>query len=155
MFVRPYEAQDAAALSALMLRAIMETGARDYSPAQVKAWASRVPSAERLHEIYSDGRNGLVALDDNGAPLAFCDLEADGHIDYLYCAPHAIGTGVASALYERLETMAHTHGLTRLYIEASEAARRFFTSKGFATVKRRDFEIGGVAIHNFLMTKTL
>lgn len=32
-----------------------------------------------------------MAVDDEDQPLAFGDLEHDGHIGYLYCAPEAAG----------------------------------------------------------------
>jgi putative acetyltransferase len=66
-----------------------------------------------------------------------------------------IGSGVASALYDRLEQQARERGMTRLFAEASEAARRLFLRKGFAQVKRRDFFLRGVSIHNYLMEKLL
>lgn len=155
MIIRPYLARDAGSLSALMTRSIVEIGPRDYAQAQVAAWAARVPSADRLHEIFSDGRRALVAEGAGGRLLAFGDLEANGHLDYLYCAPDALGKGVASALYDALEAAARGAGVRRIYTEASEAARRLFTRKGFSTVGKREFEIGGVVIHNYAMEKLL
>lgn len=46
-------------------------------------------------------------------------------------------------------------GMTRLFVEASEPARRFFLKKGFKLVARRDFEIAGVSIHNYSMEKQI
>ncbi len=97
----------------------------------------------------------MVAVDEAGDPVAYGDLEADGHIDHLYCRPDAVGTGVASAIYDRLESAAVELGLQLLYSEASEAARRLFEQKGFVVETRRDFVINGVAIHNYRMTKSL
>ncbi len=96
-----------------------------------------------------------MAVDDEDQPLAFGDLEHDGHIGYLYCAPEAAGTGVAAALYDLLERAARERGLKRLHAEASEAARRFFLRKGFSVVNRRAFEISGVPIHNYAVEKWL
>jgi putative acetyltransferase len=97
----------------------------------------------------------LVAVDEGGDPLAYGDLEADGHIDHLFCRPDAAGTGLAAALYAGLEAAARARGMARLHVEASEPARRFFPKQGFVLVARRDFEIGSVAIHNFAMEKRL
>jgi putative acetyltransferase len=153
--IRPYAAGDAEALGALFYASVREVGRRDYSAEQVAAWAPNPPSPERVHARASDGRLLLVALDARGEPLAYGDLEADGHIDHLYCRPDAVGTGAASRLYDALEAAARRQGLPRLYAEASEAARRLFLRKGFALVRRRDFAIGGVAIHNYAMAKAL
>jgi putative acetyltransferase len=144
VLIRPYQTGDAPALAALFLSSVREVGARDYSPAQVEAWAPRPPDPEAIDARARDGRTCLVAVNANGEPIAYGDLEASGHIDYL-----------ASALYERLEAAARRQGLARLFVEASEAARRLFLAKGFAVTGRRDFEIRGVPIHNYAMEKHL
>ena len=155
MMIRDYEAGDAEALSALYRRSVEAIGPRDYSAEQVAAWAALALSPERIEALSRDGRRMLVAAEGDGPPLAFGDLEADGHIHFLYCAPEAAGRGVASALYDELERQARAQGLTRLYSEASEAARRFFAKKGFTVLAKREFEIGGVPIHNYAVEKRL
>lgn len=155
MRVRPFTDLDAEALASLYARSVEELGARDYSAAQVAAWRARAPSAEALRERWSDGRTVLLVVDDHDRPLAFADLERDGHIDLLYAAPEAVGTGAAPLLYDELEAAARRQGIARLYAEASEAAKRFFTKRGFTVVARRDFQIEGVAIHNYAVEKRL
>lgn len=156
MKVRRFEDRDAEAMSALYARAVREVGSRHYTPAQVEAWASLTPSPERFRTSMNDGRVCLVAADEQDCAIGFCDLEADGHIDFLYCTPEAAGTGVAAALYETLEEIARGRRIERLYSEASEAAVRFFARRGFTTLHRRDFEVGdGVAIHNYAVEKRL
>jgi GNAT superfamily N-acetyltransferase len=97
----------------------------------------------------------LVAVDDDDAPLAYGDVEGDGHIDHLFCRPDVAGTGVTAALYAAIEAAARARGIGLIYVDASEPARRFFVKQGFALVRRHDFEISGVAIHNFEMEKRL
>lgn len=155
MKIRAYAAADATALANLFRRSIEEIGSRDYAAPQVAAWAARVPTAERLHALAADGRTRLVAVDEADRPLAFVDLEPDGHIDFLYAAPEAAGTGVVAALYGALERGACDRKIARLYAEASEAARRFFLKQGFVVTARREFEIAGVPIHNYAVEKIL
>ena len=155
MKVRPFEPEDAPALAALFHAAVHGIAALHYSQAQVDAWSPGVPDPARFRARAADGRTLLVAVDEGGAALAYGDLEADGHIDHLFCRPDAAGTGVAAAICAALEAEARARGISRLYVEASEPARRFFLKQGFALVARRDFEIAGVAIHNFAMEKKL
>jgi putative acetyltransferase len=155
MPIRRYTSADASAVGDIFRRAIAVIGARDYTPAQVAAWAGPEGTAERLGARLRDGRLALVATDGDDRVLAFGDLEADGHIDFLYAAPEAAGTGVVSVLYDALEAAARERGVVRLYTEASEAARRFFLKKGFTVLHRRDFEVRGVPIHNYAMAKAL
>ncbi len=156
MALRPYTAADAAAVANIFRRAIAAIGARDYSAEQCAAWAGPPDDdGSRLDARLSDGRLALVAVDAGGRVVAFGDLEDDGHIDFLYAAPEAAGTGVAAGLYAALEAAGRAKGLTRLYSEASEAARRFFLKRGFTVLHRRDFDVRGVAIHNYAVEKKL
>lgn len=150
--IRPYRDSDAAALAAVFERAVRGIAARDYSPAQIEAWIGPEPRADRFRARMADGRRCWVALDDDdGRVTAFVDLEADGHIDLLFADPEVAGRGVTSDLLDVLERTARNDGLVRLYVEASEAARRFLLKRGYVVERRRDFEIRGVAIHNYAM----
>jgi hypothetical protein len=88
-------------------------------------------------------------------PIGFIDLEPNGHINRLFCAPEAAGRGIASRLYDAVEAAAREQGIRSLCTEASELARRLFEHKGFAVVERQDMVIRGVAIHNYRMAKDL
>ena len=155
MKIRPYKSDDAPALTALFHAAVHEIARLYYSQAQVNAWAPKVPDAAQFQARAADGRTVLVAVDDEDAPLAYGDVEGDGHIDHLFCRPDAAGTGVTAALYAALEAAARARGIGLVYVEASEPARRFFLKRGFDMIGRRDFEMAGVAIHNFEMEKRL
>lgn len=151
--IRPFQIEDAAALSALYAASVRALGARDYSVAQIEAWASLTPSAEALIDRMRDGRSRLVAVIDD--IVGFIDVEADGHIDLLYVAPAAAGLGVARALLETAEALAPLSGAGRLYAEASETARPVFERLGYSVICRRDFEVAGVPIHNWAVEKPL
>jgi putative acetyltransferase len=155
MHIRSFRPGDAAALARIFHAAVHQVARLHYSPEQVAAWAPAVPDPERFLERGADGRILLVAADEGDRPLAYGDLEKSGHIDHLYCRPDVAGTGVASALYDRLEAAAREGGIGRLHVEASEPARRFFLRKRFVVLRRREFMLGGVAIHNFAMAKRL
>ena len=155
MKVRPFRKDDAPALAQIFYSAIHEVASAHYSEEQVNAWAPAVPSEERFVARGTDGRTLLVAVDDRDVPIAYGDLEADGHIDHLFCKPEFAGKGVALAIYEELEKAAASQGIDRLYVEASEPASRFFRKRGFEVEERNDFELNGVPIHNYRMAKRL
>ena len=155
MHIRAFRPGDAPALARIFHAAVHRVGGRHYSPEQLKAWAPVVPDPQGFVERAADGRILLVAADEDDRPLAYGDLERNGHIDHLYCRPDVAGTGVASALYDRLEAAAGDGGIGRLHVEASEPARRFFLRKGFILLERREVTWAGVALHNFAMEKRL
>jgi putative acetyltransferase len=71
-----------------------------------------------------------VAANEDDRPVAYIDLEPNGHIDRLFCAPEAAGQGIASRLYDAVEAAAREQGIRSLFTEASELARRLFERKG-------------------------
>ena len=155
MLIRRFEADDAEHLVALFHASVHQIGIHDYSAEQVSAWSPAVPDPRNYIRRSLDGRTFLVAVDDDNRPIGYGDLEADGHIDHLYCLPDLVGTGIGSALYDSLEEAARHRGIQILFVEASEAARRLLERKGFILEQRNDFTINGVAIHNYRMVKPL
>lgn len=153
--IRNYERRDAAAVADVFYRSDREVALSDYTAEQVKAWVPGRWDAEQEYQRSGDGRLVLVAASGSGHVVAFIDLERDGHIDRLFCAPEAAGRGVASQLYDAIETAAHAQGIARLFTEASELARRLFERKGFTVLERQDKVLRGVHIHNYRMAKTL
>jgi len=155
MRIRLFMPADAEALHSIFVRAVLETGRRHYNDEQVRAWAANAAEPSEYVERAQDGRVVFVATDDLDIPIAYIDLEADGHIDHLFCRPDRVGQGIASALYDELERSAIARGIPRLYVEASEGSRPLFLRKGFTLNGRRDFCVDGVPTHNYAMSKVL
>jgi putative acetyltransferase len=155
MRIREYRPSDAADLATIFYRSVREVACRFYNKAQVEAWAPEIGDPNGWNSRATDGRMTIVAVNDADKPIAFGDMESNGHVDLLYSSPEALGTGAASAIYNKLELEAIHLGLTRLYVEASECAFPFFERKRFIKVRRNDFEIRGVPIHNYTMEKFL
>lgn len=153
--IRAYRSADAEAVSTIYVRAITGLAGRCYSPEQVAAWAGNARTPEETDASCNDGRAVWVAVDEQDMPVAFIDLEADGHIDMMFCVPEYAGRGVASALYRELEAAALARGLSLLHVEASEVAKPVFGHWGFTLVRRNDLTIDGLAIHNYAMEKQL
>lgn len=154
MHIRPFIPADAQALAELYHAAVHEIGIRDYSAAQVAAWSPQPKAAATYLEKAAD-RIFLVAVSNDGDPIGYGDLELNGHIDHLYCRPDHVGSGVGAAICSALEEAAEAQNIRFLFVEASEAARRLFERRGYEMESRRDFEIDGVPIHNYRMSKRL
>lgn len=153
--IRPFTASDATAMVEIYRYSVVEIGPNAYNPEQVAVWSNLVPTAEQFINIMTDGRFCLVAVNENDQVVAFADVEADGHIGFLYALPDVAGTGVVKKLYDTLEAHAREQDIGKLYSEASEFAKSFLLKQGFSVVERRDFEVAGVPIHNFAVEKRL
>lgn len=152
--IRNFRPQDAEALADLFHASVREIGIRGYTAEQVAAWSPARPDPARYLR-QAEGRTFLVAVNDDGEPIGYGDVELDGHIDHLFCRPDVVGTGVGSAILRELELSARSSGIAMLYVEASEVARPLFERKGFTVERRREFDRHGVTMHNYRMTKDL
>jgi putative acetyltransferase len=153
--IREYRPGDAPQIARLYFDSVRGLGPRRYTAEQVTAWAPSLADPAAVHARASDGRTTLVAVDEADAVLAYGDLQPDGHIDHVYGRPDVAGTGVAAALLDALLARARQAGMSRLFVEASELARGLFERRGFTLTHRRDFELRGVAIHNYALERQL
>lgn len=149
--MRLFQDGDAAKLAALTLAAIEHIGPAGYSDEQISVWAARHTGPERFLERAASGSRICVAADDADQAVAYALLEPDGHLDMLYCDPAHSRKGLADQLLQEAAGHARSIGLRKLYTEASELARPAFQRAGYVQLHRRDFELAGVAIHNYAM----
>jgi len=152
--IRPMAQCDARAVEAIMLAAIREIGSRRYSAEQIEAWHGRATNFDVAARVDA-GASVLVAADSDDVPVAYALIERDGHFDHLYCHPRHSGNGLGTRLIAAAEDLAAQLGVRRLFTEASELAAPVFERAGYAKLHRRDFDLDGVAIHNFAMEKQL
>jgi putative acetyltransferase len=157
--VRLFRDTDAEAVAGLTGAAIRTIGARAYSQEQVAAWAARHPGPERFLASAAKGDTIILAVNAEDTPIAYTLLEADGHLDMLYCHPDHAGRGLAMRLLAEAEKRAIADGIERLFTEASELARPVFERVGYRLMHRRDFTIAhegrDVPIHNYAMERRL
>ncbi len=152
--LRPFKQTDAGALPVIYREAVRTLGAEHYDAAEIAAWLTLAPTSED-YARRAFGSHTIWVAEIGGHPIAYADLEPDGHIDHLYCVPMAAGRGIAAALVLTLEAIAHDRGIDTLHVEASETARPLFERLGWTTVQRRDLRRGDVLVQNYAMRRDL
>ena len=153
--IRDATMRDAASMADLFHHTILKVNVRDYSRAQVEAWAGPAPEPEKWRKRIAAGecvRQTFVAAQGERV-LGFAEFEGDGHIDTLYVHHEYQGRGIASLLLDRIEAEAQGLGLARLYTEASITAKPFFERRGFSVMSPQLVEQGGCTFRNFVMEK--
>lgn len=151
LLIRSFEPTDLDGIIDVFLRAIRETASKDYSPAQIDAWAQ--VDREKWALTYQN-RRAWVAV--SGQSLAgFTDLESSGHLDMMYVHPAYQRRKVATVLLEHVECVARAQGLSKIFTEASITAQPFFLKNGFETLTSQVVEARGEQFANFRMEKLL
>ncbi|MBX5021622.1 GNAT family N-acetyltransferase [Rhizobium lentis] len=150
ILIRPYASGDVDATIEIFLRSIREVSSKDYSAAQIEAWAK-----VEDRSLWAERRISRPAwiAETAGKPVGFSDLTNDGCLDMMFVHPEFQGVGVATRLLRRVEEEALRLVFGRIYTEASRTARPFFERKGFRVITRQIVEKRGQRLENFLMEK--
>ena len=151
--VREYKASDLEAVIALFGRSVREIAARDYSSAQISAWAPQVPDWPGWSKRLSEGATFVCQR--KGQIAGFARVEDNGYLDLLYVHPEFQRQGIARSLLEGVLAWAKSHGISRLTSDVSVTARPFFEQIGFLVVEPHVVELRGVSFHNFRMKRTV
>jgi putative acetyltransferase len=151
MRVRTYEIGDTKQIVQLFYDTVHEVNIRDYTKAQVDAWA---PADLDLETWTKSLSSKFTFVAEEGETIAgFGELEANGHIDRFYCHKDFQRQGVGTLILKQIDAKARELGIKKLYTEASITAKYFFESQGFMVLKEQEVERRGEKFINFAMEK--
>ena len=151
--IREYKDSDAEALADIFTRAVRQIARRDYSPAQISAWA---PEERDMAEFAArrTAKPTFVA-EYKGEIAGFTDLDGEGHIDMFYVNPDFQRRGVGSAMLRFVSARALSEKYKRLHGDVSITARPVFERHGFKVLEYQTVQTNGQALGNFRMEKLL
>ena len=150
MRLRLYRDGDLPALLELFYSTVHTVCARDYTPAQLDAWAPRKPD-EAAWDASLRSRTTLVAEEDV-AILGCGHLGPDAYLDLLYVHKDHQRRGIAAVLCDFLETL---YPVDRITVHASETAWPFFEKQGYRMLRSQRVERRGQVMTNHMMEKEL
>ena len=131
VLVRAARAEDAAAISKVIIAALRESNALDYPP-EVIAQVEQNFAAPQILSLMSQ-RQVYVAIDDQiVVGTASLDQQV---IRSVFVAPGQQGKGIGRRLMARIESVAATHGLKELRVPSSITAEGFYALLGFQKVR--------------------
>jgi len=141
-------------MSRLFRETILHTCRNDYTPEQLKVWAS---SPERRKESWLKriDEQYFILAESGDELLGMGSLEDDDYIDFLYVSNRHLRKGIAKALYNSLEQKALDLGVKSLKSDVSKTARPFFEKQGFKVVHENQNHIEGEILINFRMEKVI
>lgn len=149
MRIRRFRPGEEPALFEVYYSAIHEVASRDYSLAQVTAWAPRDLDAA-LWESRIRGINPFV-VELEEVVVAYADLQANGYIDHFFVSGAHPRRGLGTMLMNHILTEAKSLGLRELTSDVSRTAQGFYEKFGFRVVEIRAPVLRGVVIPNALM----
>ncbi|MCC2596923.1 GNAT family N-acetyltransferase [Pusillimonas sp. MFBS29] len=153
MEIRRFRVEDASALFQVFLSSIHDIASRDYTAAQVEAWAQ----ADRAPEVWASRMRELqpFVAEAKGKIIGYADIQPNGYIDHFFVSGAQSRQGVGTLLMSRIHDEARLLGISQLTADVSTSAEPFFLHHGFQVVERRFPIRRGVMLQNSLMRKDL
>lgn len=148
MELRQYRPEDCAEMAQMFYDTVHAVNARDYSEAELNAWATGQVDQAAWNESFLAHRT-LVAVE-NGTIIGFADMDETGYLDRLYVHREHQGRGVATALCDALESGSCAG---RFVTHASITAKPFFERRGYRMVRKQQVERHGIRLTNFVMSR--
>ena len=151
--LRPYLPQDTPLLAEIYRASVEELTEDDYNPAQQQAWAAEADDIEAFAERL--GAHLTVIATMQGSAVGFISLDNPTDIGLFYVHPAVAGQGVGRMLYDAVEKLAASRGISHLTVDASDTSREFFARRGFAAEQRNSISVGNEWLSNTTMKKSL
>lgn len=153
MKIRNYQIADTQQIVELFYDSVHQINIRDYTKAQVDAWA---PADIDLEIWIKSLSSKLTFVAEEGDIIAgFGELETNGHIDRFYCHKDFQRKKVGTQILECLEAKAKDLGINKIFTEASITAKPFFERHKFIAIKKQEVERRGKKFINFAMEKNI
>jgi putative acetyltransferase len=147
--VREYDPNDLPAVVALFERSVHQIACRDYTPAQLAAWAPERPDLDAWARRLSTG--GVFVSEREDRLAGFARIDESGELDLLYVDPLLERQGVAAELFDSVAAWSRRNGIVQLTANVSITARPFFERMGFRVLQSQVVEREGVRLENFRM----
>lgn len=150
ILIRGYEPSDLAQITPLFYDSVHTVCARDYTPAELDAWASGSVDTSAWNASFLAHHSVVAVLD--GAIVGFGDMDG-GYLDRLYVHAAHQRQGIAGSMVRVLEEFARENGYSVLTVHASLTARGFFEHLGYSVFRAQQVSRGEETLTNFVMWK--
>lgn len=129
--IRPARDGDVGAVSQVILCALRETNAKDYTPETI-ARIEKSFSPAAVQELISKRKVFVAVLGQQIVGTASLDGKV---IRSVFVAPNAQGRGIGRQLMAEVERDAREAGITALVVPSSVTAEQFYAKLGFKAVR--------------------
>lgn len=148
MDLRDYKASDCEQLAELFYGTVHSVNARDYTTAQLNAWATGTIDMQEWNRSFL--QNKTVIAVEGEKIVGFGDMDGTGYLNRLYVHKDYQGRGIASAICDKLEQFANGKCITT---HVSITAKPFFLQRGYRVVRKQEVFRCGIALTNYIMEK--
>ena len=159
--VRRARPEDARGIHEAHMASIQKVCSRDHSAQEIAAWGGRPYREDQRLNAIKNQHVWVVETDHGIAGFGHLLLESKqgevcGHVMGLYLLPEVLGQGFGQKIMREIFKTARDAGATKLELESTLTAHRFYQGQGFqAKGEMTTVQLGGVAIRCIPMQLSL
>lgn len=153
VLLRHYTAADINSIIELFRGTVHTVNKKDYTEAQLNAWAPQNIPAEKWNEKLLS--HYTIVAECNGQLCGFGDIDTTGYFDHLFVHKDYQGCGVATKIVTAIETHALEQDNKRITVNVSITAKPFFLKQGYSIVKEQSVVHNGETFTNYAMEKLM
>ena len=137
--VRPLRDDEARLYLEIHERAIRGLAAEHYSPDDIAGWVVPTTDENLRWLALNAGRQIRLVAELDGRPVGIGAFEPEtSTVRAVYVSPEGARRGCGSALVREIERIARDRGVTRLTLNASLNAERFYAAVGYEALERTE-----------------
>lgn len=125
----------------------------DYSKEEIRAWVAAADKVEKWKQKLN--HEYLIVAHIGEDLVGFGGMKGNDHIDFIFTHVQHGNKGVASLIYDQMQSFAKDHGIRKLHSHVSKTGRKFFEQKGFQITQEQSHVLGDVTLTNFTMEKEI
>ena len=146
--LRRYRPEDCAKLAELFYETVHVVNAKDYTKAQLDAWAPEERDLVAWNESFLSHYTLVAEIASEIA--GFGDMDENGYLDRLYVGRNCQRQGIAGAICRALERACPGKLFT---VCASITAKPFFEKMGYKVERSQEVVRNGIRLKNYRMIK--
>ena len=150
MKLRNYQPEDCSQLATLFYETVHHINAKDYTTAQLNAWATGQVNLDEWHRSFLT--HDTIVATTNGIIVGFGDMDETGTLDRLFVHKDYQHQGIATAICNALEGRSKQK---RISTHTSLTAQVFFARRGYRVVQELSVQRNGITLTTILMEKML
>ena len=150
IIIRPYRRNDCEHLAKLFYDTVHTINQRDYTKAQLNAWANGNVDLSAWHKSFKQ-HYCLVAVDkEKNIIVGFGDISKDGYFDRLFVHANYQRQKIAMRLCDELEKLVKGK---KIFANVSITAKEFFLKRGYKIVRKQIVQRDNISLVNYRMEK--
>ena len=152
--IRQASLSDIPVLQELYQNTVLTVNRKDYTAEEVEDWASCGNDAAHMVELFEE-QHFAVVENEEGIIVGFASVNDAGYIHTLFVHKDFQHRGIATSLYEYIESYAKERGAKKVTSEVSITAKPFFEKQGFQVDEEQKRRANRLCLINYKMSKNL